>query len=237
MSFTKITDAAVRVIRNLPNRPTGTGRMSAAALKAAFDQAAESIKRYVNSLIDELQAATAAGQIGFARSAAVPADTVQDAVENVQGQIAGVSQGAIPNNSITAEKMHAGAIEWIDVSQYVNLEYNYGPHDAETTRHAIQRKNFRFAPALGMVRYVVTIRLTTTGLAYYIPFKQTGQYMPNMVELNGGAAAVSGLEGTGGICAEYSVDAGQGDAALYLATEKAVDKLVTVSGWYFCEGA
>lgn len=110
MSFQKIRDTAVEIIRNLPNRPTGTGHMTAAALKMAFDQAAENIKKCFNDLIDELGSDEAAENIGFMRSNSVPADTVQDAIENVQGQIAGVSQGAVADNSITTAKLQDGAV-------------------------------------------------------------------------------------------------------------------------------
>lgn len=110
MSLTRIKDAAVRVIRELPNRPTGTGHMTAAALKAAFDQAAENIKTAVNQMISQLESSGGAAEIGFRRSAEVPADTVQDAIENVQSQIAGVALGSIPDGSITSSKLQSDSI-------------------------------------------------------------------------------------------------------------------------------
>ena len=110
MSLTKIKDAAVRVIRELPNRPTGTGHMSAATLKAAFDQAAENIKTAVNRMADQLESSGGAAEIGFHRTTEVPADNVQEAVERVQAQLQGVSQGAVANGSITTEKMADGAV-------------------------------------------------------------------------------------------------------------------------------
>jgi len=145
MSLTRIRDTAVEIIRNLPNRPTGFGgRMSAAALKMAFDQAAENIKNAVNQMIGELEGTGGAAEIGFQRSTGVPADTVQSAIENVQQQLAGASQGAVPNNSIsteklvdgavTSDKIHNGAVtgekladdafEWVNLVEPEEWEYN-----------------------------------------------------------------------------------------------------------------
>ena len=125
MSLTRIRDTAVEIIRNLPNRPTGFGgRMSAAALKMAFDQAAENIKNAVNQMIGELEGTGGAAEIGFQRSTGVPADTVQSAIENVQQQLAGASQGAVPNNSISTEKLADDAFEWVNLVEPEEWEYN-----------------------------------------------------------------------------------------------------------------
>lgn len=48
---------------------------------------------------------TMASEISFASSAGVPATNVQDAVENVQSQLAGISQGAVADGSITTGKL------------------------------------------------------------------------------------------------------------------------------------
>lgn len=121
MSFTKITDAAVNVIRQLPNRPTGTGYMSAKQLKEKFDEAAESIKSYFNTLVNDLESTSAAASIGFARTTGVAEDTVQAAIVNVQAQIAGVSQGAVADGSITAAKLDADAFDWTEASDDPNV--------------------------------------------------------------------------------------------------------------------
>jgi len=56
-------------ISHLSDRPSADG-MSAADLKTAFDQAGSDIKTFINSLIDELEAATAAVSVGI--------DTIDD---------------------------------------------------------------------------------------------------------------------------------------------------------------
>ena len=109
MAFDRMTDD-MNIISKLPNEPNDEGGMTASALKATFDKAGTLAKTAINKLIAALGASTAAGNIGFARSTEVPADNVQDAIENVQSQIAGVAMGDVPNGSVTAEKLADGAV-------------------------------------------------------------------------------------------------------------------------------
>lgn len=88
-------------VADLPDEPV----MSAAELKACFDACPEELRIKHNDLISNLFAADAAGEIGFARTTAVPADTVHDAVTNVQKQLQHVAMGAVPNASIEREKL------------------------------------------------------------------------------------------------------------------------------------
>ena len=104
MAFDRMTDD-MNIISKLPNEPNDEGGMTASALKATFDKAGTLAKTAINKLIAALGASTAAGNIGFARSTEVPADNVQDAIENVQSQIAGVALGSIPNGSIDTAKL------------------------------------------------------------------------------------------------------------------------------------
>lgn len=158
MSLTRIRDTAVEIIRNLPNRPTGTGHMTAAALKMAFDQAAENIKNAVNQMIGQLEDAGGAAEIGFQRSTAVPADDVQSAIENVQGQIAGVSQGAVPNGSITAEKMAAGAAGFRNVTSLLSITKVYEGYPCD-----ISALRFMFSAALNLMIVEGTVGFTKSG--------------------------------------------------------------------------
>lgn len=146
MSLKKITEAAVRVIRDLPVRPTGpTGRYSAAQLQAFFDKTAINIRGFFNDLIDELGSENGAGDIGFEATTGVNARTVQEAVENVQAQIAGAAMGAIPDGSITGAKMAPGGL-LNDVTESVTLTLK---QDVST---GTARTNVRFyySSALGM---------------------------------------------------------------------------------------
>lgn len=104
MAFT-IPNGVTDVIKKLSNFPNRIDRLKATQLKAMFDQAAKNVQEDVKRLVSELGASTAAGNIGFARSTEVPADTVQDAIENVQSQIAGVALNTVPNGSIDTAQL------------------------------------------------------------------------------------------------------------------------------------
>lgn len=237
MSLTKIKDAAVKIIRELPNRPTGTGYMSAAALKAAFDQAAENIKEAVNQMIGQLENSGGAAEIGFQSSTEVPADNVQEAVENVQEQIAGVSQGAVANGSITAEKMAAGAVAmWTDISEQITLTVP----DQSPSVVTVKGKEYKYNAVLGIVYFKVRIDLSTVG-AVPILIYQTSDYQPPEAGLVGHVASVYSEEPYQittsyplGVTAQ--IRSVNDRSMIQLTTGEAVDGLFWVSGLYFCDG-
>lgn len=109
MAFT-IPDDVLGTISKLSNYPNRIERMRAAALKAQFDADAKTVMGALKRLIQELGLATAARNVGFEKTTAVNADNVQDAIENVQSQIAGVSQSGIADASVTAAKIADGAV-------------------------------------------------------------------------------------------------------------------------------
>ncbi|WP_125115627.1 hypothetical protein [Agathobaculum sp. Marseille-P7918] len=74
-------------------------------LKAYFDSSPEELRQAHNGLCDALCASDAAAGLGFARSAGVPADTVQAAVENVQQQVRDAVVGSIPSGSVDGDKL------------------------------------------------------------------------------------------------------------------------------------
>lgn len=109
MAFT-IPDDVLGTISKLSNYPNRIERLRAAALKAQFDADAKTVMGALKRLIQELGLATAARNVGFEKTTAVNADNVQDAIENVQSQIADVSQSGIADASITAAKIADGAV-------------------------------------------------------------------------------------------------------------------------------
>ncbi len=109
MAFT-IPDDELGTISKLSNYPNRIERLKAATLKGRFDADAKTVMGALKRLIQELGLATAARNVGFEKTTAVNADNVQDAIENVQSQIAGVSQGGIADASITTEKIADGAV-------------------------------------------------------------------------------------------------------------------------------
>ena len=87
-------DEDLSIIQKLDDEPNDVGGLSAAELKARFDAAGLAIQSYINeTLIPDIKA----DNLPFTQSAAVPAGTVQGAIENVQAQIAEVVVGKIPD--------------------------------------------------------------------------------------------------------------------------------------------
>lgn len=100
----------MNIISKLDDEPNDVGGLSAASLKAKFDLAGNLLKKALNDLVAALGNNAAAKNIGFAPTAAVNKTNVQDAIENVQSQIADVSQSGIADASVTAAKIADGAV-------------------------------------------------------------------------------------------------------------------------------
>ena len=100
----------MNIISKLDDEPNDVGGLSAASLKAQFDLAGNLLKKALNDLVAALGNNAAAKNIGFAPTTAVNKTNVQDAIENVQSQIADVSQSGIADASVTAAKIADGAV-------------------------------------------------------------------------------------------------------------------------------
>lgn len=249
MAFDRMTDD-MNIISKLPDEPNDEGGMTASALKATFDKAGTLAKTAINKLIAALGASTAAGNIGFARSTEVPADNVQDAIENVQSQIAGVAMGEMPNGSVTAEKLAGGAvtaekvapgaIAFLDVSdQYQIIP---GLATAGATSSKVLSHEFRFLPALGVVAFNIRLNIETQGKAA-IHFVADGPYTPRY-NVNGEAVSASVTGSTSGslgvgVCANitYTESSGKRFMDVLLHVSNAADCVVVVSGWFFAHEA
>ena len=98
-------DTYEKRIASLPDQPN----MQPDELKAYFDSSPEEIRQAHNGLCDALTEATsstsAAAGLGFQRTAGVPADNVQDAIEDVQSQLTDAVLGNIPSGSVTNDKL------------------------------------------------------------------------------------------------------------------------------------
>lgn len=95
-------DSDLNIIQKLDDYPNDVGGLSPAELKAKFDEGVLALQTYINTV---LIPAIVAGEIPFPSSTAVPASTVKSAIENVQAQLASVSAGSIPNNSVGMQKL------------------------------------------------------------------------------------------------------------------------------------
>lgn len=100
----------MNIISKLDDEPNDVGGLSAASLKAKFDLAGNLLKKALNDLVAALGNNAAAKSIGFTPTTAVNKTNVQDAIENVQSQIADVSQAGIADGSVTAAKIADGAV-------------------------------------------------------------------------------------------------------------------------------
>jgi len=94
----------VNNISQLADRPNDNG-MNAAQLKAAFDAAGVDIKTFINAFLDELEAASAAGNIGFS-SELLSAATVKEAIEAIYG----TAIGSLPDDAVTTPKIKDGNV-------------------------------------------------------------------------------------------------------------------------------
>ena len=95
-------DTDLSIIQKLDDYPNDIGGLSAAQLKAKFDEGVLALQTYINTV---LIPALIASNVSFTPTAAINAETVQAAIENVQAQLAGISAGTIPNNTVGMEKL------------------------------------------------------------------------------------------------------------------------------------
>lgn len=171
MAYSKITDD-MDIIQALPDEPNDVGGLTAAQLKAKFDEAGNKIKTAFNNLVDELNSeesgeSISASAVSFNSTSGVQEDNVQDAIENVQGQLAGISQGSVANGSITtvkldnsavtteklangsvtSAKLAAGAIGWrkLTASEFGVI--------ADTNVSSVKSLDAYYCKALGLVRF------------------------------------------------------------------------------------
>ena len=93
--------AFTRRLANLPDQPN----MQAAELKTYFDSSPEELRQALNRLCDALGEFSAAAKLGYTASAGVPAQTVQDAIENVQKQVRDASVGQLPSGCVDGDKL------------------------------------------------------------------------------------------------------------------------------------
>lgn len=112
MALTQLT-AELKTIEGLADRPNKTSGITAAQMKAYFDDNAQTIKSYINAtLLAELGGSGGAPNLGIFPSAHFPSITnLQDAIEYLYTQIQNVTFGALVDGSVTTPKLYQGAGE------------------------------------------------------------------------------------------------------------------------------
>lgn len=98
MAFTKLTED-LNNISALSDRPNDTDGMSAAALKAAFDAAGDSIKQYLNLVLT------------------VELDALAEAVAENEAAIADFQDLQVPDGSIDSDKLATGAVQTANLGE------------------------------------------------------------------------------------------------------------------------
>ena len=253
MAFTKNTDD-LNIIQKLPDEPNDVGGLTAAQLKAKFDEAGGKLKTSLNGLVDELGATTAAANVGFNSTAGVPEDNVQDAIENVQEQLADISQGSVADGSIstvkladsavtsakladgsvTNAKLAIGSIAFEDVSNYIGIS---APNGSNTS---IGSSKFLFSEALGLCFYTIVasvekpssqngyIYMSTLNWSYDVDFNVISSYPASVFTM-----LMSGYNDP--ICITLEVDnGGHPEFAIRFYNDWDTENVI-FSGWFFCK--
>lgn len=110
MAITRFTDD-MNVIAKLDDRPNDTGGLTAAGLKAKFDEGGGNIKEYINdTLLPFLESASAAANIGVDTVTGLSSDNIQDALEEIVQSMADITQGSVADGSITSAKLASSAV-------------------------------------------------------------------------------------------------------------------------------
>ena len=104
MAFNKIIKD-MNIIAALDDEPNDVGGLSAAQLKAKFDEGGLALKTFINSWIDAIAAGTAAANIGAEDLNGVATD-LQTALDNLAESVI----GTLPDGSVTTAKLHDGAV-------------------------------------------------------------------------------------------------------------------------------
>ena len=105
MAFPRLNED-LDIVAKMDDEPNDVGGLSADAFKAVFDMAGNIIKVYLNdTLVAELESPYGASNIGIQAIEGVNAGDIQRALEILKGQINDTTAGAIPDGSITTEKL------------------------------------------------------------------------------------------------------------------------------------
>lgn len=116
MAFEKLTED-LNIIQKLDDEPNDVGGLSSDELKAEFDRSGLTIQTFINSLVDALNAVTAAASVGFTAITGVDATDVQGAIARLQQNIVESQQGAVADGSITTQKLADLAVTTAKLSE------------------------------------------------------------------------------------------------------------------------
>ena len=124
MSLTKLTKD-MGIISKLEDEPNDVGGLTAAQLKARFDEAGEAVKAYLNdTLLAELAAPTAADALGAALNGEDM--TVQQALDLLA--LAGVKSGNVPLGGYEGDLLRKSSdalydLEWVQPTMFTPFTF------------------------------------------------------------------------------------------------------------------
>lgn len=118
MAYIRLTDD-LNVIQKLDTEPNDIGGLSADELKAKFDEAANIVKTYINEvLLPAMEGNEGANNVGIETISAISTATnVQDALIQIVQLIQGISQGSVPDGSITSQKLADAAVTAVKMAE------------------------------------------------------------------------------------------------------------------------
>ena len=128
MPFSEFTKD-MGIISKLEDEPNDVGGLTAAQLKAKFDEAGEAVKAYLNeTLLAEQAAATAAGALGAALNGETV--TVQQALDMLA--LAGVKAGNVPLGGYEGDLLRKRSdelydLEWVQPTMFT--AFSFGASD------------------------------------------------------------------------------------------------------------
>lgn len=168
MAFTRLNED-LQIISALADKPNTTGGLSAAELKAKFDEAAGKIKTFLNStLLSELEATGAAAKIGISAISGVAGATVQAALSSLKTLIDGKAAAthAARHASTGADPVSPAAIGAATASALTSHTGNTSnPHNVTRAQLGVTQAG---KVKVGSSEY--TLRTGTAGAGGYITF-------------------------------------------------------------------
>ena len=110
MAITRMTDD-MAIIAKLSDRPNDTDGLTAAGLKAKFDEGGGTVKDYINNtLLPFLESTAAAANIGVDTVTGMSSDNLQGILEEIVQSMIDITQGSVSDGSITSAKLASGAV-------------------------------------------------------------------------------------------------------------------------------
>lgn len=219
------------IISKLGDEPNEENGLTAAGLKARFDLAGNKIKTFLNNLIVTMDGSTGAANIGFNSTVGVPEANVQDAIENVQAQLIGITQTGVANGSITEAKL-SGSLFMQDITDEMSVSIE----SASSFNPASGDVKFFYSPLLRMVflggQVVFTYRSAQHPAGAYLNFSNS--YAPDAIH-DGDSVLNEAV-----YCdAVANIQANTCRIAIHIENVPlgASAPSVTLHGWYICEEA